>query len=144
MSHDLRQSRLARAGVATVVGGFFIFVIGVFPDLIQLGLTPGIGIIQIFTFLLGISLMTLGAYMHAYATRHRALAPRLREEVGVRLMATGVVVAWACGLADVLGFGSHFGGLEPFLFGPLQAEGVGLGVLITVGGILFYYLRPQR
>jgi len=57
VSDDLRQSRLSRAGVATVIFGFFVFLIGVFPDLIQLGLTPGIGIFQIFTFMTGLSPM---------------------------------------------------------------------------------------
>lgn len=142
MSGDLRQSRLARAGVATIVFGFFVFVIGIFPELIQLGLTPGIGIFQIFTFLFGISVMTLGAYVYAYATRHRAMPPRLREDVGVRLMATGVVIAWACGFADVLGIGSHFGVERP-LFGPFQAVGVTLGVFVSIFGIFLYSMRSR-
>jgi hypothetical protein len=142
VSDDLRQSRLSRAGVATVIFGFFVFLIGVFPDLIQLGLTPGIGIFQIFTFMTGLSLMTLGGYIYAYATRHRAMPRRLREDVGVRLMATGLVVAWACGFADVLGFGSHFGAEQP-LFGVLQAAGVALGVGITVFGIFLYSMHSR-
>ena len=58
---DLSTSRLARFSVAVVVFGFTFFVIGVFPDLIRLGLTPGIGLLQIGAFLVGISIMTLGA-----------------------------------------------------------------------------------
>ena len=34
---NLSTSRLARFGVATVVFGFFVFLIGVYPDLIRLG-----------------------------------------------------------------------------------------------------------
>jgi len=67
---------------------------------------------------------------------------RLREDVGVRLMATGLVVAWACGFADVLGFGSHFGAEQP-LFGVLQAAGVALGVGITVFGIFLYSMHSR-
>lgn len=134
------HSRLARFGVAVIVAGFFVFVIGVFPEVIRLGLTPGIGLLQIVLFLLGISIMTLGAYIYAYATRHRALPRRLREDVGVRLMATGLVVAFATGFADVLGIGSHFGAERPLL-GPLQAVGIFLGVCIIGAGILLYSRR---
>ena len=134
------HSRLARFGVAVIVAGFFVFLIGLFPEVIRLGLTPGIGLLQIGLFLLGISIMTLGAYIYAYATRHRSLPRRLREDIGVRLMATGLVVAVATGFADVLGIGSHFGAERPLL-GPLQAIGIFLGVCIIGAGILLYSRR---
>ena len=54
-------------------------------------------------------MMTLGAYIYAYATRHRALPRILREDVGLRLMATGLVIAYTTGFADVLRIGSNFG-----------------------------------
>jgi len=137
---DLSTSRLARFGVATVVFGFFLFVIGVYPDLIRLGLTPGIGLLQIGTFLLGITVMTLGAYIYAYATRHRARPRRLREDVGLRLMATGLVIAYTTGFADVLGIGSNYGAERPLL-GLVQAAGVALGVVVIVIGIFLYARR---
>jgi hypothetical protein len=137
---NLASSRLARFGVATVVFGFFVFIIGIFPDIIRLGITPGIGLLQISVFLVGITIMTLGAYIYAYATRHRALPRRLREDIGLRLMATGLVVAYTAGFADVLGIGSHFGAERPLL-GPIQALGIMLGVLITVLGIILYARR---
>ena len=142
MSPDLRRSRLARAGAATIATGFLLFLFGVFPEPVGLGLTPGIGIFQIFTFLLGLAVMTLGAYIYAYATRHRAMAPRLREDVGVRLMATGLVIAWTCGFADLLGIGSHFG-LERPLFGPFQALGVTVGVIVSILGLFLYSMRSR-
>jgi hypothetical protein len=134
---NLSTSRLARFGVATVVFGFFIFAIGLYPDLIRLGFTPGIGLVQIATFLLGISVMTLGAYIYAYATRHRALPRSLRQDIGLRLMATGLVIAYATGFADVLGIGSNFGAERPLL-GLFQASGVALGVLVIVAGTVLY------
>jgi hypothetical protein len=137
---DLSNSRLARFGVATVVFGFFIFLIGVYPDLIRLGLTDGIGLLQIGTFLFGITVMTLGAYIYAYATRHRALPRSLREDVGLRLMASGLVIAYTTGFADVLGIGSNFGAERPLL-GLFQAAGVALGVLVIIVGIFFYARR---
>lgn len=137
---DLGSSRLARFAVALIVAGFFVFVLGLFPDLIRLGLTPGIGLLQIGLFLFGLSIMTLGAYIYAYATRHRAMPRRLREDVGVRLMATGLVIALATGFADVLGIGSHFGADRPLL-GPLQAVGIFMGICIIGVGILMYARR---
>ena len=137
---NLSTSRLARFGVATVVFGFFVFVIGVFPDLIRLGLTPGIGLLQIGTFLLGITVMTFGAYIYAYATRHRALPRSLREDVGLRLMATGLVIAYTTGFADVLGIGSNYGAERPLL-GLIQSAGVALGVVVIVFGIVLYARR---
>ncbi|MCC7362553.1 MAG: hypothetical protein IT317_23935 [Anaerolineales bacterium] len=137
---DLSTSRLARVGVAIVVFGFFLFAIGIFPDLIRLGLTPGIGLLQIGLFLFGTTLMTLGAYIYAYATRHRLLPRRLREDVGLRLMATGQVVAYATGFADVLGIGSHYGAERPLL-GALQTAGIALGIFVTVAGIFLYARR---
>lgn len=133
-------SLLARLGTAVVGLGFVFFVIGVAPDLINMDVTPGLGLLQIATFLLGISLMTLGAYTYMYATRHRALPRRLREDIGARLMATGVVIAVSTGLADVIGIGTHFGQQRPY-FGPVQAWGVALGVAVIIIGIALYSRR---
>ena len=137
---NLSTSRLARFGVATVVFGFFLFGIGIFPEIIQLSITPGIGLLQILVLLLGVSVMTLGAYIYAYATRHRAQPRRLREDIGIRLMATGLVIAYGAGFADVLGIGSHYGADRPLL-GLLQAAGIALGLTVTIVGILLYARR---
>jgi hypothetical protein len=134
---NLSSSRLGQFGVVIVVAGFAIFIFGIFPGFIGLDLTPGIGIVQIITFLVGITLMTLGSYVYLYATRHRARTARLRHDIGVRLMATGAIIAYASGLADILGIGSHFGADRP-LFGWLQATGVALGVLVIIVGIFLY------
>jgi len=135
-----RPGLLARTGVGLVVFGFFVFGVGVFPELIRLDLTPGFGILQITMLLSGLTLMTLGGYVFLYATRHRATPHRLREDVGVRLMATGLVICYTTGFADVLGIGSHFGAERP-LFGTLQAAGVVLGVLVIGVGIFLYSRR---
>jgi len=134
---DLSASRLARVGAVIVAVGLVIFVIGLDPGVIGLDLTPGIGLIQIGVFLFGLALMTLGAYIYLYATRHRGQPPRLRHDIGVRLMATGLVAAFATGFADVLGIGSQFGAERPEL-GWLQATGVGLSILIILVGIFLY------
>jgi hypothetical protein len=128
---------LAQVAVAVVAAGFVILVIGLSPNLIGLDFTPGVGLLQIAVFLIGLTLMTLGSYIYLYATRHRARPARLREDIGVRLMATGVIMAYASGFADVLGIGTHYGIQRPLL-GPLQAAGIALSMFIIVFGIFLY------
>ena len=136
------ESALARFAVGLVVTGFFVFLIGVFPSLVALDLTEGFGVLQIFVFLFGLGLMTLGAYTYMYATRHRALPRTLREDIGVRLMATGYVLCLTAGLAGVLGIGSHYGAETP-LFGLFQASGVALGLAVIVLGLFLYAPRSR-
>ena len=133
-------SRLSQLGAAIIGVGLVPFLIGVFPDLVRVDFTSGLGLLQITALLFGIVVMTLGAYTYMYATRHRSRPRRLREDIGVRLMATGLVVAGTTGLADVIGIGTHFGQQRPF-FGPVQAGGVALGVALIVAGILLYSRR---
>lgn len=134
-------STLARTGITIIVVGFVVFLLGVFPELIRLSITPGVGLLQISVFLAGLTLMTLGAYIYAYATRHRAQPVHLREDIGVRLMATGVITTYATGFADFLAIGSHFGVERPLL-GPFQAAGIALGVVLIIAG-LGLYLQPR-
>ena len=137
------QSRMARFGIALIVAGFFTFVLGIFPDIVRLNLTPGMGIVQIFTFLFGIGLMVLGGYIYAYTTRLRARTRRLRHEVGQRLIATGYVLCCASALADVLGIGSHnIPERDPF-FGLWQAGGVLIGVLVIIFGLFLYTMQVE-
>jgi hypothetical protein len=135
MTPNSPNSRLARLGAVVVGGGFAVFILGLFPGLVGLDFTPGIGLLQIGVFLAGLSLMTLGSYLYLSATRHRARPWRLRNDIGVRLMATGLVMAFASGFADVLGIGSNYG--HP-VFGPLKAAGVGLSIFIIIVGTWLY------
>ena len=141
----LDQSRLARAGVALIVTGFFVFVIGIFPALIRLDLTPGFGVTQILVFLVGIGLMALGGYVYMYATRQRVRQRRLRHEVGVRLVATGYVLCCVAAIADIIGIGSHNSPEypDPF-FGLWQSSGVLLGVLVIVLGLFLYAMTVEE
>jgi len=134
---NIPLNRLAQAAVVLVAVGFVVFGLGLFPGLLGLDVTPGIGLLQIAVFLSGLTLMTLGSYIYLYATRHRGRPTRLRQDIGVRLMATGVIIAYATGFADVLGIGSQYGAERP-LFGPLQVAGVALSMLIIVVGIFLY------
>ena len=134
-------SRLAKLGVACVVFGFTVFLIGIIPAMVNLDITPGIGIFQLATILFGIGMMTIGGYMYAYATRHRAMPRRLREDIGLRLMATGYVICAISGLSDVLGIGTHnLPETMPYL-GLWQSVGLVFGLLVISFGVLLYAQR---
>ena len=137
-NNHMRAGRSSeRIAVAIIVFGFFVFIIGRFPGLIRLDLTPGIGLLKITVFLIGISLMTLGAYLYVLATRRQAGPHRLGEMIGVRLMGTGLVLCYASGYADILGIGTERLG-DPLVLGPLQAVGIVLGVLVIALGLFLY------
>ncbi len=140
MTHGAAQSTPSnpeRVAVAIFVFGFFVFIIGRYPGLIRLDLTPGIGLLKITVFLFGIVLMTLGGYLFVRARRPEPGPHGLGEMIGVRLMGTGLVICYASGYADVLGIGSEQLG-EPLLLGPLQAAGIVLGVLVIAAGLIVY------
>ena len=141
---SLENGRLPRAAIALIVAGFFVFVIGIFPDIVRLNLTPGFGIIQIFAFLFGIGLMTLGGYVYAYATRLRARERRLRHDIGVRLIASGYVLCCVSALADILGIGSHNIPESLPVFGLWQSTGVLMGVLVIVFGLFLYVMKGEQ
>lgn len=138
-------SRLARISISLIVIGFFIFLIGVYPDLVRLNANPQVfGILQILTFLFGMSLMTLGGYLFLYTTIHHAREHRLRHDVGLRLVGTGYVFCAASALADILGFGSHnITSSETSYFGPVQVIGVLIGAAIILVGLFLYSMKVE-
>jgi uncharacterized membrane protein YiaA len=138
-------SRLARVSISLMVFGFFIFLIGVYPDLVRLNANPQVfGILQILTFLFGMSLMTLGSYLFLYTTIHHAREHRLRHDVGLRLVGTGYVFCAASSLADILGFGSHnITSSESSYLGPVQVVGVLIGATIILVGLFLYSMKVE-
>jgi hypothetical protein len=128
-----------------VVAGFFVFLIGVYPDIIRLNTNPAVfGILQILVSLLGIGLMTVGGYLFLYTTIHHAREHRLRHDVGLRLVGTGYVFCAASALADVLGFGSHnITSSETSYLGPVQVTGVLIGVTIILVGLFLYSMKVE-
>ena len=134
------MSRLAQLGVFTgVIGGVATFM-GLFPDAMTVDSTPGIGLGQIFTALIGLTLLTAGAYVFVYATWHRGRTRTLSQDIGMRMGMTGLTFAIAASLADVFGFGSHTLGTG-ISFGRIQSIGTAVGFLIASLGVLIYGMR---
>ena len=118
--------------------GIVVVLIGLFPGIIGLENSEGIGVLQVLVILTGFSILFFAAYVFArqvfYPGQHNTLA----QDIGIRLTMTGLVIAGAAGLADVLGFGSHppTDNTRPLL-GYWQA-------IVFVGGVLIavpYFFR---
>ena len=97
--------------------------------------SPIIGFVQIAVFLVGLAVICIGGYISLtslWGDRPTSIA----ADIGLRLVATGYVIAVFAGMADIFGFGSHALPKLPF-FGPWQARGVEAGqILIGLGFLL--------
>lgn len=122
-----------------VLAGLFVFILGVAPDLIGMDRSPVIGFVQVGTWLTGLAVLLLGAYLAVRVIRN-GRENTLVSEIGSRLIATGYVLAAAASLADFIGIGSH--PLPNIYFGPLQVIGLVLGILISLIGVILYW--PSR
>ncbi|RPJ42428.1 MAG: hypothetical protein EHM21_12825 [Chloroflexi bacterium] len=132
--------RRARIGLALTLFGFLIFLIGARPGLFTIDRSPIIGFVQIAVFLVGLAVICIGGYVSMtslWGDRPTSIA----ADIGLRLVATGYVIAVFAGMADIFGFGSQALPKLPF-FGPWQARGVEAGMFII--GLGFLLLIPYN
>ncbi|GAP20654.1 hypothetical protein [Leptolinea tardivitalis] len=130
LQHFRRQ---IRNGLILSFLGFAIFLLGARPSVYGLDRSPVIGFVQIGMFILGIGIMSLGAYV-AMKALWKGKPTSIISQIGTRLMATGFVIIIFTGLADVFGLGSHR--LPKPFFGPLQSTGVQIGEFVIGVGII--------
>lgn len=122
-------------GLILTILGFLIFLLGARPSVFGLDRSPVIGFVQIGMFLVGLSIMCLGGYISMMALWNGE-PPSILADIGLRLVATGFVIAVFAGMADVFGFGSHPLPDVPY-FGGWQTRGVEIGEAIIAIGFLF-------
>lgn len=111
-----------------------------------LGKTPEFGALQMAAFLGGITCLTFAMYLYLYSLRPSNAPRSLQADVGVRLSATGLVLAFTSGFADLFSIGTHVSPAfaRPFV-GPLQIAGLVLGLAAVVAGMILYHTsRGQR
>lgn len=123
----------------TIIG--ILLVIGAaVAELIGIGPTPGFGALQTLVFLLGITAITVAVYMYLSSLRPPDTPSSLQADIGLRLSATGLVLAYVSGFADLIRIGTHYGPEfdRPFI-GPLQLGGLVLGLVVLAAGMLLYY-----
>lgn len=130
-------------GLFLTLIGFFVFTLGAAPEFYGLDRSPVVGFVQIAVFLLGLGMICLGGYAslsYLWRGHERTLA----ADIGLRLIATGYVVSFVSGMADVFGMGN-----EPWPeipnFGYWQTAGVMIGqIVIAIGFVLLIPPRSYR
>ena len=123
-----------RTGLVSTIFGFLVFLLGARPSIFNLDRSPVIGFVQIAMFLIGLAIMCIGGYISLTAM-WKNREPSIAADIGMRLVATGFVIAVFAGMADVFGFGSHPLPEVPY-FGAWQARGVEIGEAIVAIGFL--------
>ena len=132
--------RSVRYGVAMALFGLLIFALGAKPGWFGLDRSQTTGFVQIAVFLVGLGLICLGGYF-ALNGLWNGSPKTILSDIGLRLAATGYVIAVGTGMADVFGFGSQLWPVVP-RFGWWQATGVMIGEVVI--GIGFLLLIPFR
>lgn len=122
------------------LGGLLVFLIGARPGLFGLDRSPVIGFVQITVFLIGLAFMCLGGYLSLMGLWQKGQTSILAD-IGLRLVATGFVIAVFAGMADMFGFGSHPLPGVPY-FGVWQVRGVEIGEALI--GLGFLMIIPAR
>jgi len=133
-----------RAGLLVALFGFLLFLVGARPDVIGQDRSPVIGFVQIAVFLSGLGVICIGGYISLDGLWNGY--PRtIASDIGLRLVSTGFVIAVACGMADVFGFGTQASPLVPH-FGIWQMRGVmiGQGVIALGFFLMIPFSLPHR
>jgi len=135
-----RSTLLLKIGVATTVIGFVVFMLGADPSIFNLNRSPVVGFVQVATFSAGLGVICLGGYLSLKSAHSPDHETTILEDIGLRLVGTGYLIALVSGMADVFGFGTQTWPAPPF-FGPWQAAGVVIGEVIIAIGFLLYVPR---
>jgi hypothetical protein len=129
-------------GLVILFIGLGLFILGLKPQWFGLDRSPVLGFIQIAVFMSGLILLCLGGFITMTAVWN-GYEKSIAADIGLRLVATGLVIAFSSALSDAIGFGSH---IRPKIayFGAWQSAGVMLGeLLILIGFIMVIPRRSQ-
>lgn len=129
-----------RIGLGLSVVGYILFLLGSRPSLFGMDRSRVIGFVQISVFLIGLALITVGGSLtlNAFWTNGNKT---IAADIGSRLVSTGYVICVFTGMADIFGLGTH--PLPDVFFGPLQAQGMAVGMITIAVGFLLL-IRYKR
>jgi hypothetical protein len=132
-----------RIGLGVTILGLLIFLLGAEPGMFHLDRSPVVGFVQIAVFLVGLGFICIGGYI-SLAALWNGGSKTIASDIGLRLVCTGYVIAVACGMADIFGFGSNNYPTVP-IFGIYQQIGVLLGEFVIAVGLLCLvpYKKPH-
>ena len=138
---NISRPRL-QTGLYTTLAGLFIFTMGAKPEWYGVDRSPVVGFVQIAVFLIGLAIICIGGYVGLNAlwgNDERTIA----ADIGFRLVATGYVLSFFTGMADVFGMGTQPLPGVPF-FGPLQSIGMEIGQGLILFGFLITIPRKKK
>ena len=131
--------RFGQVGLALGTLGIMVALMGLFPGLTGVEETPGIGLVQVIMVLVGNAMLLFGGVLYVKVTFYIGIPSNLTQQVGLRLMLTGLLFASISGLADILGFGSHLRtDTTDIFFGGWQAVGTLAMFALSSFGVLLY------
>ena len=135
-NHTLILFRKApvRLGSVVCLLGLLIFMIGGRPEWFGLDRSPVIGFVQIAVFIAGLGFICIGGYL-TLSSLWNGSQKSILSDIGLRLVSTGFVIAIACGMADIFGFGSQIAPAIPN-FGFWQMIGVLVGQVVIGAGFI--------
>jgi uncharacterized membrane protein len=126
--------------LALFVLGLVLIVVALGAESLGLDLTPGFGVVQMFQLLIGLTCLTLTAFLYVQSLRPVAAPRSLQADIGVRLAATGLIFAYVAGLADLIGIGTHvMPRFERPFVGIFQFSGLMLAIGMILAGLVLYY-----
>jgi hypothetical protein len=117
--------------------GLGLFLFGMHPSWFGFDRSHVIGYFHVIVFIIGLALIMASTYALLHLRRPVGQAVTLREDIGIRLAATGYVFSALSSAADFIGLGSN-PLPNPPIFGPVQSAGFSLSVLLILFGFLLY------
>ena len=130
-----------RLGLIVTILGLVFYLMGAHPAIFNLDRSPVTGYLQIAVFLVGLAVICIGGFITLNALWN-GTEKSIAADIGLRLVATGYVVAVASGMADLFGFGNHLLPDIPY-FGPWQAVGVIIGEAVIALGFIMIIPWPS-
>ncbi|MEL6524608.1 MAG: hypothetical protein AAFQ07_02760 [Chloroflexota bacterium] len=138
------MSRFGQVGIAFGMLGIMIVIMGLFPGVTGVDDTVGIGVVQVFMLLMGYAMMNFGGLIYAKFTFYATQQSTLVQQIGMRLMLTGLLFAAIAGLSDILGFGSHVRTeTSDIFFGGLQGIGTIASLTVSSFGVMIYTIAGE-
>jgi drug/metabolite transporter (DMT)-like permease len=123
--------------------GLFLFFLGFQPGFFGLDRSHVMGYLQAIVFLIGLGLIVICTYAIQSLLRPSGQPLTIREDIGIRLSATGYVLFAVSATADLIGLGSHPLPGAPYV-GTLQSIGLLISTAIILLGFIMYHPRKAK
>ena len=123
--------------------GLLLFLLGLQPGFFGLDRSPVMGYLQVIVVLFGLGLVAVCTYSIESLLRPLGQPVTIREDIGIRLSATGYLLFAVSSMSDLIGLGSHPLPGAPFV-GLLQSIGLLIGTGVIVLGFGMYHPSKSK